>query len=34
MWKDIVVEKNIPLAIVLAAMVVAVGNIVAAAIHG
>jgi putative membrane protein len=34
MWKDIVVEKNVPLAIVLAAMVVAVGNIVAAAIHG
>jgi uncharacterized membrane protein YjfL (UPF0719 family) len=34
MWKDIVVEKNVPLAIVLAAMVVAVGIIVAAAIHG
>ncbi len=34
MWKDIVVEKNLPLAIVLAAMVIAVGNIVAAAIHG
>ncbi|HEY9678254.1 MAG TPA: DUF350 domain-containing protein [Drouetiella sp.] len=34
MWKDIVVEKNLPLAIVLAAMTMAVGNIIAAAIHG
>ncbi len=34
MWKDIVVEKNLPLSIVLAAMVMAVGSIIAAAIHG
>lgn len=34
MWKDIVVEKNLPLAITLAAMMIAVGNIIAAAIHG
>ena len=34
MWKDIVVEKNLPLAITLAAMIVAVGHIIAAAIHG
>lgn len=34
MWKDIVQEKNLPLAIVLAAMTIAVGNIIAAAIHG
>ena len=34
MWKDIVVEKNLPLAIVLAAMMIAVGTIIAAAIHG
>lgn len=34
MWKDIVVEKNLPLAITLAAMIIAVGNIIAAAIHG
>lgn len=34
MWKDIVVEKNLPLAVVLAAMVIAVSNIVSAAIHG
>ncbi len=34
LWKDIVVEKNLPLAIVLAAMTIAVGNIIAAAIHG
>lgn len=34
MWKDIVVEKNLPLAVVLAAMTLAVGNIIAAAIHG
>lgn len=34
LWKDIVVEKNLPLAIVLAAVTMAVGNIIAAAIHG
>jgi len=34
MWKDIVVEKTLPLAITLAAMMIAVGNIIAAAIHG
>jgi uncharacterized membrane protein YjfL (UPF0719 family) len=34
MWKDIVVEKNLPLALTLAAMIIAVGNIIAAAIHG
>ncbi len=34
LWKDIVVEKNLPLAIVLAAMTMAVGNIVAASLHG
>jgi len=34
MWKDIVVDKNLPLAVTLAAMILAVGNIIAAAIHG
>jgi uncharacterized membrane protein YjfL (UPF0719 family) len=34
MWKDIIVEKNLPLAIALAAMMIAVGTIIAAAIHG
>ncbi len=34
MWKEIVEEKNLPLAITLAAMTIAVGNIVASAIHG
>ena len=34
MWKDIVVDKNLPLALTLAAMIIAVGNIIAAAIHG
>lgn len=34
MWKDIIVEKNLPLAVALAAMMIAVGNIIAAAIHG
>ena len=34
MWKDIVEEKNLPLAITLAAMTIAVGNIIASAIHG
>jgi putative membrane protein len=34
LWKEIVIEKNVPLAIALAAMTIAVGNIIAAAIHG
>lgn len=34
MWKEIVHEKNLPLAITLAAMTLAVGQIVASAIHG
>jgi len=34
MWKEIVEEKNLPLALTLAAMTIAVGNIIAAAIHG
>lgn len=34
MWKEIVHEKNLPLAIALAATTMAVGQIVASAIHG
>ena len=34
MWKDIIIEKNLPLAIALSAMMIAVGTIIAAAIHG
>ena len=34
MWKEIVHEKNLPLAIALAAMTLAVGQILASAIHG
>jgi uncharacterized membrane protein YjfL (UPF0719 family) len=34
MWHEIVVEKNLPLAITLAAMTIAVGVIIASAIHG
>ncbi|MBL8081848.1 MAG: DUF350 domain-containing protein [Candidatus Obscuribacter sp.] len=34
MWKEIVEEKNLPLALALAAMTLAVGQIVASAIHG
>jgi uncharacterized membrane protein YjfL (UPF0719 family) len=34
MWKDIVVDKNLPLALTLSAMMIAVGIIIAAAIHG
>lgn len=34
MWKQIVEEKNLPLAVTLAAMTLAVGNIIAAALHG
>lgn len=34
LWKDIAVDKNLPMAIVLGAMAIAVGQIVASAIHG
>ena len=34
LWKEIVEEKNLPLAIVTAAMTVAIAHIVASAIHG
>ena len=34
MWDDIVKEKNLPLAVALGAMMLAVGQIVASAIHG
>ena len=34
LWDEIVVEKNLPLAVALGAMLVAVGNIIASAIHG
>jgi putative membrane protein len=34
MWKEIVTEKNLPLAITVAAMTIAVGTIIASAIHG
>lgn len=34
MWEDIVKEKNLPLAVALGAMLLAVGQIVASAIHG
>jgi uncharacterized membrane protein YjfL (UPF0719 family) len=34
MWKEIVTEKNLPFAITVAAMTIAVGHIVAAAVHG
>lgn len=34
LWDEIVDKKNVPLAIVLAAMILAVGQIVASAIHG
>lgn len=34
MWKEIVEEKNLPLAVCLSAMTIAVGMIVASAIHG
>jgi uncharacterized membrane protein YjfL (UPF0719 family) len=34
MWKEIVEEKSMPLAICLAAMTIAVGMIIASAIHG
>jgi uncharacterized membrane protein YjfL (UPF0719 family) len=34
MWKEIITEKNLPFAITVAAAAIAVGNIVAAAVHG
>jgi len=34
MWKEIVEEKNLPLAVCLSAMTIAVGMIIASAIHG
>lgn len=34
MWKEIVTEKNLPFAITVAATTIAVGHIVAAAVHG
>jgi putative membrane protein len=34
MWKEVVEEKNLPLAITLAAMTMAVAQIIASAIHG
>lgn len=34
MWKEIVEEKNLPLALCLASMTLAVGIIIASAIHG
>ncbi len=34
LWKDIVQEKNLPLAVALGSMMLAVGNIIASAIHG
>ena len=34
LWKDIVEEKNLPLAVALGAMMLAVGQIIASAIHG
>ncbi len=34
MWKEIVTEKNLPFAITVAAMTIAMGSIIASAIHG
>ncbi len=34
LWDEIIKEKNLPVALVLGAMVIAVGNIIASAIHG
>ncbi|MBY0546373.1 MAG: DUF350 domain-containing protein [Candidatus Obscuribacterales bacterium] len=34
MWKEIVVEKNMPLAIATGALILAMGQIIASAIHG
>ena len=34
LWNEVVVEKNMPLAIALASMTIAVGMIIASAIHG
>lgn len=34
MWKEIITEKNLPLAITVGAMTIAVAQIIASAIHG
>ncbi|GAA5178715.1 hypothetical protein GCM10025771_18590 [Niveibacterium umoris] len=34
LWREIVKERNLPLAIIVAAMCLGIANIVAAAIHG
>jgi putative membrane protein len=34
MWKEVVVEKNLPLAVAVGAMTLAVAHIIASAIHG
>lgn len=34
LWKEITVEKNLPLALATGAMIIALGNIIASAIHG
>lgn len=34
LWKEITVEKNMPLAVATAAMIIALGQIIASAIHG
>lgn len=34
MWQEIIKEKNMPFAITVAAATIAIGNIVAAAVHG
>lgn len=34
MWKEVVMEKNLPFAITVAAMTLAMGTIIASAIHG
>ncbi len=34
LWKEITIEKNLPLAIATGAMIIALGNIIAASLHG
>ena len=34
LWKEIVIEKNLPMAITASAMILAIAQIVASAIHG
>ncbi len=34
LWKEITVEKNMPLAVATAAMIIALGQIIASSIHG